>query len=133
MNKIADMFSVKTALNVGLAMFALVIACSPLVKSLWTFAALATFIGISQGGIQALSRSHFANITAEEQQGIGFSFINVFGKLSAILGPLIVGASAYLLGDNTYSFFTLLPLLILGVWFLNLSLPLFWRASRRLA
>jgi UMF1 family MFS transporter len=121
MNKIADLFSVKTALNVGLAMFAIVIACSPLVKSLGAFAALATFIGISQGGIQALSRSHFANITHEDQQGIGFSFINVFGKLSAILGPLIVGATAYLLGDNTYSFFTLLPLLILGVWFLNLS------------
>ena len=121
MNKIADLFSVKTALNVGLAMFALVIACSPLVKSLWAFAVLATFIGISQGGIQALSRSHFANITPEDQQGIGFSFLNVFGKLSAILGPLIVGVSAYLMADNTYSFFTLLPLLILGIWFLHLS------------
>jgi len=121
MNKIADVFSVKTALNVGLLMFALVIACSPLVKSLTAFAVLATFIGISQGGIQALSRSHFANITPEDQQGIGFSFINVFGKLSAIMGPLIVGVSAYMLGDNTYSFFTLLPLLVLGMWFLQLS------------
>lgn len=121
MNKIADLFSVKTALYTGLTMFALVIACSPLVKSLWAFAALATFIGVSQGGVQALSRSHFAQITPEDQQGIGFSFINVFGKLSAIMGPMIVGLSAYLLEDNTYSFFTLLPLLLLGMWILHLS------------
>jgi len=121
MNKVSERFSIKTALNVGLLMFAIVIACSPLVKSLGAFAALATLIGLSQGGIQALSRSHFANITPEDQQGVGFSFINVFGKLSAILGPLIVGMSAYLLSDNTYSFFTLLPLLLLGMWFLHLS------------
>jgi len=121
MNRVAERFSVKTALIAGLSMFALVIACSPFVKSLEAFAALATFIGLSQGGIQALSRSHFANITPEEQQGVGFSFINVFGKLSAVLGPILVGLTAYVLKDNTFSFFTLLPLLILGMWILHLS------------
>ena len=121
MNRLAKKYGIQTSLYVGLCMFALVITLSPLVKSLAAFAFLATFIGVAQGGVQALSRSHFAGLISEDQQGVGFSFINVFGKLSAILGPIIVGTTAYILGDNTYSFFMLLPLLILGIWILRLS------------
>lgn len=121
MNWLAKKKNVKTALYFGLFMFALVIGLSPIITSVWIFAALASLIGLSQGGIQALSRSHFASLIPDDQQGLGFSFINVFGKLSAILGPLIVGLSAYILESNTFSFFTLLPLLALGAWFLHLS------------
>lgn len=120
-NFIAKRFGIDKALYLGLFFFGLVIAFSPFATNIYTFAGLALLIGLSQGGIQALSRSHFAHLIPHHQQGIGFGFLNVFGKLSAILGPVIVGLSAHFLGGNTYSVLTLLPMMIFGALFLKIS------------
>lgn len=121
MSWISKRFNIQTALYLGILCYAIVVCASPFVTNISSFVCLAALIGLGQGGLQALSRSHFSNIISGSKQGLGFGFLNVFGKLSAVLGPLVVGLSTKFLGGNTYSILTLLPFLILGTIFLKLS------------
>lgn len=121
MNWVAKRFKTQSAIYLGIFCYAIVVTASPFVTSIYSFTFLATFIGIAQGGLQALSRSHFATLIDKSKQGISFGFLNVFGKLSAILGPLAVGVAAKLLGGNTYSVLVLLPFLIFSIVFVFLS------------
>ncbi len=121
MNWVAKKYTTQAALYLGLLCYSIVVGFSPFITNIYSFTFLASFIGLSQGGLQALSRSHFATLINASQQGLSFGFLNVFGKLSAILGPLAVGVSAKLLGGNTYSVLILFPFLLAAVVFLHLS------------
>jgi UMF1 family MFS transporter len=111
---IAKRFKTSISLYFGLMCYAVVLLLSPFTKGPLMFFTLATFIGLAQGGIQSLSRSYFSSLLPEDKQGLGFGFLNVFGKLSAVLGPLIMGLCSYLLKSPTYSVLSLFPLLFLG-------------------
>lgn len=56
-------------------------------------------VGTSQGGIQALSRSYFGKLVPKDQASEFFGFYNIFGKFSAILGPLLFGTVAQMTGQ----------------------------------
>ncbi len=118
-------YTTQGALYLGIFCYAIVVGFSPFITNIYSFTFLASFIGLSQGGLQALSRSHFATLINTSQQGLSFGFLNVFGKLSAILGPLAVGISAKLLGGNTYSVLVLFPLLLAATIFLHFSFKSF--------
>ena len=49
-----------------------------------------------QGGVQALSRSFFANIIPEDKAAQYFGFYNMLGKFAAIIGPILVGTTVML-------------------------------------
>ncbi len=53
------------------------------------FYALAAVVGLVLGGVQALSRSLYGSMIPEEASAEFFGFFSVFGKFSAIWGPLI--------------------------------------------
>lgn len=55
------------------------------------FYILAVFIGLVQGGIQALSRSYYCRLIPREQAGQFFGFYNMLGKFATIIGPALVG------------------------------------------
>lgn len=61
------------------------------------FFVLAGVIGLVQGGIQALSRSYFAEIIPKERSGEFFGFYNMIGKFAVVLGPLLIGATGLML------------------------------------
>ena len=48
-----------------------------------------------QGGIQAISRSCYSSLIPHEKAARFFGFYNMAGKCSAILGPALMGISAY--------------------------------------
>jgi UMF1 family MFS transporter len=52
----------------------------------WT---LAVLVGTVQGGIQAISRSHFAKLVPPEYSGEFFGFFDIFGKFAAVMGPAL--------------------------------------------
>lgn len=60
------------------------------------FYVLAVMIGLVQGGIQALSRSFYARLIPKEQSAQFFGFYNLLGKFSAIVGPILIGATGLL-------------------------------------
>ena len=58
------------------------------------FYALATTIGLVQGGVQSLSRSLYARLIPPEKSGEYFGFFNMLGKFSSMLGPVLAGTAA---------------------------------------
>ncbi|NQZ02416.1 MAG: MFS transporter, partial [Bdellovibrionales bacterium] len=82
---------------------------------------LAVAIGLVQGGIQALSRSHFMSFTPEGKSAEYFGIFNMVGKFSAIFGPTVVGVISALTGDARLSILSLLFFFLAGALFLKLS------------
>ena len=55
---------------------------------------LAVVVGMFQGGIQALSRSHFAKIIPPEKSGEYFGLFDICGKGASFLGTMIVSVGS---------------------------------------
>ena len=77
----------------GIAVFAFFLT------SQWQFWVLAIFVGMFQGGIQALSRSYFAKIIPAERSGEYFGLMDICGKGASFLGTLVVGAASQIFGS----------------------------------
>lgn len=82
---------------------------------------LAVAVGMCQGGIQALSRSHFGKLIPKEEASEYFGFFDIFGKFADFLGPLIIAACAFFLNSSRYGVLTLIVLFLLGLFFVFLS------------
>lgn len=78
---------------------------------------LAFFIGVAQGGIQALSRSYYASLIPQEHSAAFFGIYNMMGKASSILGPTLVGSVALLTGNSQRGMLSVCILFIAGVCF----------------
>jgi UMF1 family MFS transporter len=88
----------------------------------WHFFALAALIGCVQGGVQALSRSYFANLIQDEgDSGKYFAFFNLISKFATILGPLLYGVMTSVLGYQRLGVLSLGLLFIVGIALLRLS------------
>ena len=61
------------------------------------FFIMAFFVGLFQGGIQALSRSYYAKLIPKEKSNEFFGIYDICGKGSAVLGPALMGATASIL------------------------------------
>ena len=77
----------------GIALFAFFL------KHQWQFWVLAVVVGMFQGGIQALSRSHFAKIIPPEKSGEYFGLFDICGKGASFLGTMIVSVGSQLTGS----------------------------------
>jgi len=85
------------------------------------FYLMAVAIGTVQGGVQALSRSYFAELVPAEKSGQYFGFYNMLGKFSAVLGPILIGLMTTLTGNPRSASFVLLVFFGLGMLVLSLS------------
>lgn len=82
------------------------------------FFAMAVAVGLVQGGVQALSRSYYAQLIPRAQAGEYYGFYNMVGKFAAILGPTVVGVTAQLTGNPRLAILSLLVFFTVGGWLL---------------
>jgi UMF1 family MFS transporter len=81
-------------------------------------------LALVYGSIQAVCRSLFALLVAEEKAGEMFGFNAVAGRLSAALGPLVFGAVATATGSEAAALVSLLVFLAAGAaMFASLRMP----------
>ena len=80
----------------------------------WQFWVLAVVVGMFQGGVQALSRSHFARITPPEKSGEYFGLFDICGKGASFLGTMIVSVGSQLTGSANVGVGSLIVLFIIG-------------------
>lgn len=99
----------------GIAVFAFFLV------SQWQFWVLAVIVGMFQGGVQALSRSHFARIIPPEKSGEYFGLFDICGKGASFLGTMIVSVGTQLTGSANVGVGSLLALFILGFVLFRLS------------
>lgn len=77
----------------GIAVFAMFLTTQ---AQFWI---LAVFVGMFQGGIQALSRSYFTKIIPAEQSGEYFGLLDICGKGASFMGTTVVSVVSQLTGD----------------------------------
>lgn len=137
---LAQRFGARTMLFVGMAIYIVVTLYGAFLRprpafevavGSWHFAVsemmvLAMLIGLVQGGVQALSRSYFANLIPEERSVAFFGFYAMIGKSAAVLGPAIFGLSALMFDrsdDPVWStrvgFGAISILFVIGAFFLT--------------
>lgn len=92
-----------------LFVYLIIVAYAYFVKTETEFYIMAASIGGVQGGVQALSRSHFASLIPEGKTGEFFGLFNLIGRFASILGPGIIYTTGVLFNDDK-----------LGVTFLSL-------------
>ncbi|MDD6558676.1 MAG: MFS transporter [Faecalibacterium prausnitzii] len=80
----------------------------------WQFWVLAFIVGMFQGGVQALSRSHFAKIIPPEKSGEYFGLFDICGKGASFLGTMIVSVGSQLTGSANLGVGSLIVLFIVG-------------------
>lgn len=73
--------------------------------------AVVVLLGLVYGSIQAVCRSVFALLVAQEKAGELFGFNAVAGRLSAALGPLVFGAISAATGSEAAALVSLLAFL----------------------
>jgi len=110
----------KPAIFVAIAAYAGATLWSYAMTEVWEFYALATAIGLVQGGAQSLSRSFYARIIPRAQAGEFFGFYNMAGKFAAVLGPMLVGVAGALTGSPRLGILAVLLLFIVGALLLSL-------------
>ena len=92
----------------GIAIFAFFL------KTQWQFWVLAVVVGMFQGGVQALSRSHFAKIIPAEKSGEYFGLFDICGKGASFLGTMIVSVGSQLTGSANQGIGMLAALFVVG-------------------
>ena len=97
--KLTDRFRTETLITVcilaytGIAVFALFMTTQ---LHFWI---LAVCVGMFQGGVQALSRSHFAKLIPPEKSGNYFGILDICGKGASFLGTFAVGLVTQISGN----------------------------------
>ena len=89
----SQLIPVCIAAYTGIAVFAFFLT------SQWQVWVLAVLVGLFPGGVQALSRSHFAKIIPAEKSGEYFGLFDICGKGASFLGTMIVSVGSQLTGS----------------------------------
>ncbi len=114
-------FGRKPLIFVAIGVYAVVCFAASLIPVLPTleskmalFWVMAFLIASSQGGIQALSRSYFAQLIPPEKSAEYFGFYDIFGRFAAILGPFLLGVMTTITGESRWGILSLSILFVIG-------------------
>jgi UMF1 family MFS transporter len=97
--RLAGRIGAKRAILCGLAVYFGVTALAWRMSSEAEFYALATLVGVVQGGCQALSRSLFASLIPRHKSGEFFGLFGVLERFSNVFGPQAFAAAVALTGN----------------------------------
>ncbi len=88
--RLAQKFAADKLLTVCIAAYFGIAVFAMFLKTQLQFWILAIFVGMFQGGIQALSRSYFNKIIPVNQSGEYFGLMDICGKGAAFMGTTVV-------------------------------------------
>lgn len=111
---IGKRWGARAGIFVGLAAYLGICVWASVLRDVQDFYAMAVLVGLVQGGVQALSRSYFASLVPRGREGEFFGFFNMFGKFSALLGPITMGWVGVATGSTRLSVLVLIVFFVLG-------------------
>ena len=83
----------------------------------WQFWVLAVWVGMFQGGVQALSRSYFTKIIPANQSGEFFGLMDICGKGASFMGTTVVSVISQLTGNINIGVGMIAVLFVIGIYF----------------
>ena len=116
--RIGERFGARTGIFIAIGVYIGICVWGYRLAHIWEFYALATAIGLVQGGINSLSRSLFSRLTPHDRSAQFFGFYNTVGRFSAVLGPVLMGAVARGTHNPRLSMLALSTLFVAGAMFL---------------
>ena len=115
---VADSIGQKKTIIITLFMWLITVVIAFLVQDKNGFYVVGLIAGAAMGSSQSTSRSLMSKLTPVEKKTEFFGFYSLFGKSSAVIGPLVFGLVSFISGDQrlaifSIGFFFLVGLLIL--------------------
>ncbi len=119
--KLSERMGNKSTLLILVSLWTGVCVLAFLTHEKWKFYLLAVLVGLTMGGIQALSRATYGKLIDEhpEDSASFFSFYNVMYYLSIMMGTFIFGLLSQWTGSMRYSILALGGLFITGALLLT--------------
>ena len=119
--RLSQKYASKTLIPVCIAAYTGIAVFAFFLKSQWQFWVLAVVVGMFQGGVQALSRSHFAKIIPQEKSGEYFGLFDICGKGASFLGTMIVSVGSQLTGSANVGVGSIAILFVIGFVLFSIS------------
>jgi UMF1 family MFS transporter len=115
----ADRIGPKAALYVGITVYIGIAMIGYFMTTTWHFFALASLVGMVQGGTQALSRSVFARMVPKHKSSEYFGFFSVFERFASVAGPVFFALSITLLGSSRMAVLSVIMFFAVGALVLS--------------
>jgi len=112
--KLADKYSPRILILISIAGYIAITIYGAFMNQLYQFFVLAFFVGLFQGGIQALSRSYFAKLVPKDKCNEFFGVYDICGKGAAVLGPALMGAATVITDSPRWGVSSLILFFIIG-------------------
>jgi UMF1 family MFS transporter len=116
---LASRIGAKTAVFVGLGVYAGITILGYGLATEWQFFALAVLVGTVQGGTQALSRSLFASMIPRDKSSEFFAFFGVFERYAGVLGPAIFAWTVSQTGSSRNAILSVIAFFVIGAALLS--------------
>ncbi len=112
--KLADHMGAKKAVLIGLCIYVGVTIGGYFITKAIHFWILAFFVGLVQGGTQALSRSLYGSMVPKKKSAEFFGFYNISGKFAGVAGPAIFGLVGQLTQTSRLGILSLVFFFVIG-------------------
>jgi UMF1 family MFS transporter len=117
--RVAARIGTLRSIRIGLVIFTAVAIWAYWMSSAAQFFEMAFVVALVQGGVQAMSRAHFARLIPAEKAGEYFGFYNMVGKFAAVIGPLAVAIVVRVTHDPRLSIPVLTLFFLAGLFLLR--------------
>jgi UMF1 family MFS transporter len=112
--RIAGKIGPKNSIFIGLIIYTGIAIGGYFLQTALHFWILAIFVGLVQGGTQALSRSLFGTLIPKSRSAEFYSFYDVSSKFAGIIGPAVFGIVGQLTGSSRLSILSLVVFFVVG-------------------
>lgn len=119
--RLAQKYTTERLITVCIAAYVLIAVYAIFLRTQAQFWVLAVCVGMFQGGIQALSRSHFAKIVPHEKSGEYFGLLDICGKGAAFLGTTLVSVISQSTGNASAGVAVIAVLIAAGLVVFRMS------------
>lgn len=117
--RLASRFGTRRMLLIAVfAYFCITLFAAFFLTEAFEFWILAFFVGLFQGGIQALSRSEFGKLIPKQRANEYYGFFDIFGKYAAVMGTFLVSVFTQITGNSSIGVLSIAVLFVVGFFFL---------------
>ena len=119
--KLAQKFETGRLISVCIAAYFVVAVYALQLDAAWKFWMMATFVGVFQGAIQALSRSYYAKIIPKEKSSEYFGIFDIFGKGASFMGTMLMGISTQIFDTSKAGVVVVAIMFVIGFVFFQIQ------------
>ena len=112
--RLAQKFDTARLIAVCIGSYFLVAVYALWLDAAWKFWMMATFVGVFQGAIQALSRSYYARIIPKEKSSEYFGIFDIFGKGASFMGTMLMGISTQIFHTSKAGVIVIAAMFVIG-------------------